>query len=449
MPRLEESPVDSSFPSGHTAAAAAYGAIAVVVFWRFRNVWVRTAVVALVVAIPIIVGVSRVYAGMHYLTDVVAGVLLGLASVFVVWLVLRHRRAPADVVNLTLIVVLLAALRRGRARSSARRRRSSIPIDPAPEEQAVVRSIARHPRLDRFLRRALRPPDSRRVPAHGRASWSSSASPSSLGLLLDMIDAGSGLAELDDSVAEWGAEHATSSAVDVLEVITDLGGTTVVMAALLTVAIVDYAQRRNAEVFAFVAAVGIGQLLINNLLKLLDRPRPSRRDAARRDIRVLVPVGPLHRGGGDVGGRCPRPRAGSGQGRPGLAGGRCRRHRRRRRHQPSPARRPLADRRDRRAGARVGLVPARRHRLRRPRPAPRRPGDRRTRGRVAGGLTCQPRAGAERQRQRAHAEVELIGLALGAAVELVHPLAVEAHADLPALAEVGVSGHALGGGARR
>ena len=95
VPRLEDSPVASSFPSGHTAAAAAYSAIAVVVFWRFRNVWVRAAVVVLVVAIPIIVGVARVYAGMHYLTDVVAGVLLGLASVLVVWLVLRGREVAA------------------------------------------------------------------------------------------------------------------------------------------------------------------------------------------------------------------------------------------------------------------------------------------------------------------------------------------------------------------
>ena len=97
-----------------------------------------------------------------------------------------------------------------------------------------------------------------------------------LGLLLDMVDAGSGLAELDDSVAEWGAEHATSTAVDVLEVITHLGGTPVVIAALAAAAVVDYLQRRNAEVFAFVAAVGIGQLIINNLLKLLvDRDRPD------------------------------------------------------------------------------------------------------------------------------------------------------------------------------
>ena len=39
---------------------------------------------------------------------------------------------------------------------------------------------------------------------------------------------------------------------------------------------VDYRRRRNVEVFAFVAAVGIGQLLINNLLKLIvDRDRPD------------------------------------------------------------------------------------------------------------------------------------------------------------------------------
>ena len=224
VPRLEESPVDSSFPSGHTAAAAAYSAIAVVVFWRFRNVWVRTAVVVLVVAIPIIVGGARVYAGMHYLTDVVAGVLLGLASVFVVWLVLRHRQAPADDVSLTLIVLLLAALA-GVVAFAGSATKKLDPIDPAPEEQAVVRSLARHPRVDRFLRE--------RFDRRTRGGFMLTvcflivlAVAVVLGLLLDMIDAGSGLAELDDSVAEWGAEHATSTAVDVLEVITHLGGTT-------------------------------------------------------------------------------------------------------------------------------------------------------------------------------------------------------------------------------
>ncbi len=39
--RLDTSPVDSSFPSGHVAAAAAYGALVIIVFWHTRNWWIR------------------------------------------------------------------------------------------------------------------------------------------------------------------------------------------------------------------------------------------------------------------------------------------------------------------------------------------------------------------------------------------------------------------------
>ena len=46
VPRLDSSPVGSSFPSGHTAAAAAYFAIAVVVFWHTRRRWARCIAVS-------------------------------------------------------------------------------------------------------------------------------------------------------------------------------------------------------------------------------------------------------------------------------------------------------------------------------------------------------------------------------------------------------------------
>ncbi|MET0577690.1 MAG: phosphatase PAP2 family protein [Ilumatobacteraceae bacterium] len=87
--RLEGSPVDSSFPSGHTAAAAAYGAIVVVIWWRTDRRWVRVASATLVAVIVVAVAFSRTYRGMHHLIDVVAGGLLGIVSVVAVWLVLR------------------------------------------------------------------------------------------------------------------------------------------------------------------------------------------------------------------------------------------------------------------------------------------------------------------------------------------------------------------------
>ncbi|MCY7297990.1 MAG: phosphatase PAP2 family protein, partial [Ilumatobacteraceae bacterium] len=111
--RLDSSPVDSSFPSGHVAAAAAYSAIAVAIFWRTRTHWLRYTAVALAVLVPILVSLARMYRGMHFFTDVVMGVVLGGASVLVTALVLRHpaeRRTtndarrhhePHDTMNLT------------------------------------------------------------------------------------------------------------------------------------------------------------------------------------------------------------------------------------------------------------------------------------------------------------------------------------------------------------
>jgi undecaprenyl-diphosphatase len=67
----------SSFPSGHSAAASAcWAAIAVVLFGRWvRPVRALAATVAVFVAIA--VATSRVLLGVHWLTDVIAGLALG------------------------------------------------------------------------------------------------------------------------------------------------------------------------------------------------------------------------------------------------------------------------------------------------------------------------------------------------------------------------------------
>ena len=83
--RLESSPVQSSFPSGHVAAAAAYGALIIILYWHVRNRVARASVIVLSVAVPIVVGWARMYRGMHHLTDVIAGVLLGIVSVVLSW----------------------------------------------------------------------------------------------------------------------------------------------------------------------------------------------------------------------------------------------------------------------------------------------------------------------------------------------------------------------------
>lgn len=90
VPRLEDVTVNSSFPSGHTGAAAAYAAIAVVILGHVHRPWVRALTVVLAVLVPVAVALSRMYRGAHYLTDVVAGGALGWACVAVAFVVVRH-----------------------------------------------------------------------------------------------------------------------------------------------------------------------------------------------------------------------------------------------------------------------------------------------------------------------------------------------------------------------
>jgi membrane-associated phospholipid phosphatase len=81
--RLLDSPVSSSFPSGHVAAATVYSAFVVVVFWHTRRLWIRALAASVCTLVVVAVALSRMYQGMHFLTDVIAGIALGLVSLAV------------------------------------------------------------------------------------------------------------------------------------------------------------------------------------------------------------------------------------------------------------------------------------------------------------------------------------------------------------------------------
>jgi membrane-associated phospholipid phosphatase len=83
--RLESLPVDASYPSGHTAASIAlYSSLALLLTSGFALGRWRYLVWAIALAIPPIVGLSRIYRGMHHPLDVLAGVPIGIAAIAVV-----------------------------------------------------------------------------------------------------------------------------------------------------------------------------------------------------------------------------------------------------------------------------------------------------------------------------------------------------------------------------
>lgn len=84
----------SSFPSGHTTNAFALAAFAAIFLWNHLEGSMRY-VAALPLLLAALIGFGRVYLGVHYATDVLAGTVLGtLFGAFGAWTeatVLRRR----------------------------------------------------------------------------------------------------------------------------------------------------------------------------------------------------------------------------------------------------------------------------------------------------------------------------------------------------------------------
>ena len=95
--RLEQLPVHDSYPSGHVAASIAlYGGLLMLLASRIQSAAFRVAAVLVGIAIPLFVAWSRMYRGMHYVTDASAGVLMGLAALAIIVFVARATRAASE-----------------------------------------------------------------------------------------------------------------------------------------------------------------------------------------------------------------------------------------------------------------------------------------------------------------------------------------------------------------
>ena len=86
-----------SFPSGHaTLSMVAYGVLGVLVGRSRLPAWARRAIVVMLRALVVLIGVSRIWLGVHFPTDVLAGWTAGWVIVLVYAAVTRAvSREPA------------------------------------------------------------------------------------------------------------------------------------------------------------------------------------------------------------------------------------------------------------------------------------------------------------------------------------------------------------------
>ena len=80
--RVIESGSSGSFPSGHAYHDVVFwGLLLVLLVVHIRPLWLRRSVAALTLAFILLSGVSRVYVGAHWPSDVLGSVALGIPSV--------------------------------------------------------------------------------------------------------------------------------------------------------------------------------------------------------------------------------------------------------------------------------------------------------------------------------------------------------------------------------
>lgn len=78
-------PASYSFPSGHSLASFCfYGALAAIIVARVEKLWLKIIIWSLAIILIALIGISRIYLGVHYPSDVLAGYAVGFIWVMTI-----------------------------------------------------------------------------------------------------------------------------------------------------------------------------------------------------------------------------------------------------------------------------------------------------------------------------------------------------------------------------
>ena len=73
-----------SFPSGHSMISMAfYGFIIYLIYKNIKNKYVKWGLISFLIILITLIGVSRIYLGVHYTSDVIAGFLISISYLII------------------------------------------------------------------------------------------------------------------------------------------------------------------------------------------------------------------------------------------------------------------------------------------------------------------------------------------------------------------------------
>ena len=73
-----------SFPSGHSMVSAAfYGFLIYLIYKNIKNKYLKWGLISLLTILIILIGTSRIYLGVHYTSDVLAGFLIAVSYLII------------------------------------------------------------------------------------------------------------------------------------------------------------------------------------------------------------------------------------------------------------------------------------------------------------------------------------------------------------------------------